>query len=501
MSRGEANGNGGSGVGSTAVLLLALTWACGCQPPPAAAPAPASGKAIGGLEQVGPTQPAASPPSTTGSKPFTAAPHVDDLPDDPLELSRLSNEVHREKIRLIATVQDLQSAKAVSATFPALDARHRRIEKKLGSRLLSDEMKQQLERDFKAERDQLLGEYSKEYVRVAFIPGAWEYMHPELTPFADMTVITQDAGGLEREAARLLTESLAILRQVTDVNKALELSPKYRVATCRIGPILSRLNVALGGSGAREVQTPQIRELRRQRDEEQRRLMMIHGAPDALAHGERPVAASSVPQVAANPQPSESDRVVQALRSQDRVQIANTLNQLPETFPAAGHEAIGAEVIRLFDYEPLAHSALEAIKRGWFSPAQIPELKAAIPKFKDRNLHYIIYEGIARVPNLDRENVEFLATLFDENPGKAVAVLRHVGPAVQTALHPYATSPKVEVRQCVCEALRDIGTDESLPTLEKLTQDSHPGVVSKAQEAIREIGRPASERTHLRQRQ
>ena len=77
----------------------------------------------------------------------------------------------------------------------------------------------------------------------------------------------------------------------------------------------------------------------------------------------------------------------------------------------------GAEVIRLFDFEPVAGSALEAIKRGWFSPSQISALKAAIPKFKDRNLHYIVYEGISRVPNLDRENIEFLASLFNENPG------------------------------------------------------------------------------------
>jgi hypothetical protein len=443
---------------------------------------------------------AADSPAANSAPPVAAPAPADDLPDDPVELSRLSNEIHREKIRLIASVQDLETAKAVCGTFPAVNERHRSIEEKLGNRLLSADMKQQLERDFKAERDQLRGEYAKEYVRVVFIPGAWEHMHPELAPLADMTVIPQDAPGLEREAVRMLAESLAILRQVTDVNKALELSPRYRVATCRIGSVLGRLHAALGG-GVQERQTPQIRELRRLREEEERRLGMIHGALAALQHGRPPTTDTLGSQVAANPQASQSDRIVQELRSQDQRQIVNTLNPLPETIHAADHEAIGAEVIRLFDFEPVAGSALEAIKRGWFSPSQIPELKAAIPKFKDRNLHYIVYEGISRVPSLDRENIEFLASLFNENPGIAVSVLRNVGPPAQPVIFPYATSTSVEVRQCVCEALKDIGLEESLPTLEKLAEDSHPGVASKAKEAIREIGRPVGERTHLRKRQ
>ena len=485
-------------VSVTAALTLAFI--CGCKPPPPMQQSPAGGSAAGTLEQASAPQTAANVPATNAAGAAAAPAPVDDLPDDPVELSRLSNEAHREKIRLIASVQDLDSAKAVSSTFPAVDARHRRIEKKLGSRLLSDELKLQLERDFKAERDQLLGEYSKEYVRVAFIPGAWEHMHPELTPLADMTVIPQDAAGLEREATRLLNDSLAILRQVTDANKALELSPRYRVATCRLGPILSRLHVALGG-GVNERQPPQVQALRRQRDEELRRLLSVHGAGDALSHGERPTPIASIPRIAANPQQSDADRVIAALRSQDRVQITNTLNLLPDTFPAAEHEAIGAEVIRLFEFEPLAANALESIKRGWFSPSQIPQLKEAIPRFKPTNLHYVVYEGISRTPSLDRENIDFLASLYDENPGIAVSVLRNVGPAAQESIFPYASSSKVEVRQCVCEALKDIGLEASLPTLEKLSQDSHPGVSSKAKEAIREIGRPVSERTHLRQRQ
>ncbi len=479
-----------------AVLGLLLSLAIGCKPPPASVPA--SNAPAGGLVPAETKQTGATAPAPVQA---AAAAAADQFPDDPVELSRLSVEAHREKIGLIATVHDLETAKAVSGTFPALDERHRLIEEKLGNRLLSEELKQQLEREFKAQRDQLRSDYAKEYVRVAFIPGAWEHMHPELAPLADMTVIPQDAAGLEREAVRMLTESLAILRQVTDVNQALALSPRYRAATCRIGSVLGRLNVALGGSGVREVQSPQVRELRRLRDEEQRRLHTIQGALAALEHGQRPVAGPVASQVAANPNQSESDRIVQELRSQDRRQITNTLNQLPETLPAAGHEAIGAEAIRLLDFEPLRHSAVETIKRGWFSPQQIPQLREAMAKQEDRGLAYIMAEGISRVPDLDRENIEFLATLFDENPGKAVAVLRNVGPAAQTVIHAYATSPKVEVRQTVCEALRDIGTAESLPTLEKMLQDPDRGVVDKAKEAIREIGRPVSERTHLRQRQ
>lgn len=484
-------------------MVLGTILAGGCKPPPAAAPPPPMPAAPAAGAQPATAAravPAATPATTSAATSASAAASAALLPDDPVELARLSVETQTEKVRLIASVHDLESARSVSGTFPAIDERHRLLEEKRASRLLTEEVKQQIEREFKTQLDQLQKDYAGQYVRVAFIPGAWEHMHPELTPFADMTVIGQDVDSLEREVVRMLTESIALMRQVTDVYKALELSPRYRVATCRIGSVLSRLSVARGGSGIREIQSPQVQALRRQSEEEQKRFYSMQGVYHALRYGQRQPAAPAGPQFAGNADQIRSDEIVAELRSQDTRRIINVLNRLPDTTPAPELEAVGAEALRLLDFEPVCQSALEAIKRGWFSPSQIPELRATMPKLADRNLHYIVAEGISRVPNLDREHIEFLATLFDENPGVAVSVLRNVGPVAETVAHAYAASPKIEVRLTVCELLRDIGSDASLPVLQKLAQDSDRGVAAKANEAIREIGKPIDQRPHLRDR-
>ena len=512
------------GAASAGLLLAVVT---GCQPPPPTAPAPAGGltavpaDANNAAQQPpeanpataaappAPTQsaqPASTPPATTQSPPvhrtanLASPPPAEALPDDPLELARLAVEAHAEKVRLISTVHDLETAKAVSGTFPAVDTRHRLLEEKLGSRLLSDEVKRQLDEQFKARRDELQKDYAREYVRVAFIPGAWEHMHPELTPFADMTVIGPDAASLEREAGRMLTESIRLMQQAGDVEKALELSPRYRVATCRLGPVLGRLNVASGGSGIREIQPPQVTALRRRREQEERRFLSLPGVYHALRYGERKPQVGGGPVIAANPAAAQTDQIVADLRSQDRTRIINALNRLPHTSPDPAHAVIAAEVLPLLEFEPVRGSAAETIKRGWFSPSQIPEICSAISKLEDRGFRYMLAEGIARTPDLDADNIAFLATLFDEDPGRAVSVLRIVGPASETVAHQYALSPKVDVRKCVCELLKDIGSEASLSVLQKLTQDTDRGVSAKAQEAIREIGKPLNQRPHLRDR-
>ena len=72
---------------------------------------------------------------------------------------------------------------------------------------------------------------------------------------------------------------------------------------------------------------------------------------------------------------------------------------------------------------------------------------------------------MSRIDGLDQESIAFLATIFNESPGDTVRVLRNLGPAAEPAVHPYAASPRAEVRKAVCEVLRDIGTEASLPTL------------------------------------
>jgi hypothetical protein len=206
------------------------------------------------------------------------------------------------------------------------------------------------------------------------------------------------------------------------------------------------------------------------------------------------------PQISTKQDTQKTYKNLYQKRSQDRTRIINALNRLPHTSPDPAHATIAAEVLPLLEFEPVRGSAAETIKRGWFSPRQIPEIRAAISKLEDRGYRYMLAEGIARTPDLDADNIAFLATLFDEEPGQAVSVLRIVGPASETVAHEYALSPKVDVRKCVCELLKDIGSEASIPVLQKLSQDTDRGVSAKAQEAIREIGKPIDQRPHLRDR-
>jgi hypothetical protein len=481
-------------------MELVLAICGGCQPASRPAPAPQ----IGG-------PPAAPPPPgvVQGSAPAaaTATPAAVPalaVPEDPVELARLSLAALAEKVRLIASVHDLDSARAVSREFPAVDARHRQLSEKLGNRLLSEEARQQIDAEFGPQERELGAAWAKEYHRVAFIPGAWEYMHPQLTPFADLTVMPQDPEGLEREATRMLTTAIDLLRQATDANQALEVSPRYRVSTCRLSSVLTKLSAARGGTGVREVLSPQIVALRRVFDDERKRMGAVAGAHDALLYGEPPSpggsGAASLAQSFLGGKPSATDQVLQDLRSGEVPRVRNAVVLLGGMQPGGDREAIGAELIKLLDFEPARGSAVEALKHGWFARNQIPQIRDAMARQEDRGYRYSLAEGISRTADPEPQTIEFLARLFAESPGDAVRVLRNVGPAAEPVAQQYAGHPQVEVRIAVCELLRDIGTEASLPTLQKLAQDPDRGVADKAQEAVREIGKPLNQRPHLRDR-
>lgn len=491
------------------LIGLVLVISSGCQPAPQSTPSPQSSgppappPPPGVIAETSPPPP--PPPIAGGNQTTSSVASIAAIPDDPVELTRLSLEALTEKVRLISSVHDLESAKAVSSTFPDLNTRHRLLSEKLGNRLLTDDVRQRIEAEFKQQQQELEKAWAKEYHRVAFIPGAWEHMHLELTPYADMTVLPEDAEGLEREAVRMLTQAIELSRQATDAEKALEISPRYRVATCRLSAVLTKLNVARGGTGAREAHSPQIRDLRQILDAERKRVSAFPGGHDALVYGELPRAdaqhAASGIHSLTTTQPAETDQVLQDLRSGDVPRVRNAVVRLRGMEPGPGREAIGAEVIKFLDFEPVRGSAVEAIKHGWFGHDQIPQLREAMARLEDRGFRYSLAEGISRMNDLEPETIEFLATLFNESPGDAVRVLRNVGPAAEPAILRYADSPQVEVRKTVCELLRDIGTEASLATLQKLAQDRDRGVADKAREAIREIGKPVSQRPGLRDRQ
>lgn len=439
--------------------------------------------------------------SSTPSTPPQATMARVDLPDDPLELARASLEALAEKVRLISLVQDLETAKSVSNQFPQVARQQRLLDEKLGNRLIPKDVQQQIDQQFTSRRRELDAAWSREYVRVAFLPGVWEQMHPELVSVADLTVLPEDAAGLEREATRLLTQATQLSQQVTDIPKALELSPQYRVATARIAPVLARLNVARGGSGVQENQPPQVRQLGLLFDAERQRLGSIPGAFQALHYGEVDQTQTAIAAVSSpDPKVAEAQQLLVELRSQEVPRMRNAMLRLGGLQPGPFSAEITQELIGLLDVEQLRGSAVEALKHGWLPGDKIPAVREAMARIDDRGLKYNLAEVISRMPSLDQQTIEFLAAIIHESPGDAVRCLRNVGPAAEPVVLTYVSDSSREVRKAVCETLRDIGSSASLPALESLVTDADRGVAEKAREAIREIGKPVEQRPHLRNR-
>jgi hypothetical protein len=416
-------------------------------------------------------------------------------PADPADTSRRLNEALDLKVQLISSVRDVASARAVASRFPEAERRHRRLDEQVRNALLNDAQRAELERQYGVRRAELERAWNDEYARVVFIPGAWEHMHPELAAFADMTVYTDDAAGLETAVVNLLQKSIELQRQVTSVETARQLSAKYRASTARIGILLSRLNKARGASGGKEAHSSTVQQLRRDFDFERKRINSLQGAGRAL-QGEEDAA----PVVRIDKASSQSPLVAE-LRSGDVVRARNALNQMTGIEPLPPWRAdVLPDVLRLLELDQVRDSAAEVLKKGWFGTDQITLVLDVADKQQDKGVRERLYEGVSRTPGLDRPTIERLASLFPESASRTVELLRTVGPAAEPVAQQFADHKSKEVRICVCEVLRDIGSGASTEVLKKLEKDSDDGVASKAREALREIAKPASERPHLRNR-
>ncbi|HZL89030.1 MAG TPA: HEAT repeat domain-containing protein [Pirellulaceae bacterium] len=463
-------------------LAFAIGLSGGCKPPPPAATAtPAA------ASQAASVPPAASDPQASPAPPAAAAPAKVN-PDDPLEQSRQLVEAHAEVIRLLSTVKDLETAKAVAGKYPAASERHRLLEEKLRNRLLTREVRLEVNRQFKKRREQLQEQWKKEHARVAFIPGALEHMDPELTPFADLTVMPDDVDGLEREILRLRARAINLLRQTTDLESAVELSANFRAVVCRLPDIHRRMFELRSRLGMVGVELPRVALQMREYEAELRRLGLTPGVFDALRYGKAPTSTPLVSEFTSEAHRAECDRIIENLLAADKQQVTSALAELRETTPDIARERVGNLLFLHLQSHNYSSDAAEAFKRGWFSPTQMGQMSEAVVYQRDREVAFKLAEGISRVPILNREAIDFLASLLDENPAAAAVALRNVGAAAESIVQTYAASPKAEVRLTVCELLGDIGTEVSLPTLQKLTSDSDRQLAAKAHEAIGKIG-------------
>ncbi|QDT56044.1 hypothetical protein Pan44_40940 [Caulifigura coniformis] len=440
-----------------------------------------------------PAGPTSATPATSASGSPVPAPMT---ASDPTDVYRDLLEALNTKVALISTVQDIPSAKVVSDRFPEADRRHNVLADQYRNSLLTEAQRKEIEQQFGTRQAELEKAWNEHYSRVAFIPGAWENMHPELAPFADMTSYPDDAAGLEAAIIERLQKSIEIQRQVTDVETAKKWGTQYQVASARIGVLLGKHNQARGARGGKDADTPTIQQLRREFDAQRQR---INGIPDAarLLNGEAPRTTTVVSlESSADWQP-----IVIELQSGDVVRVRNTLNQMSGINPPPPWKShVFPELIKLLDFEPVRGSAAEALKKGWFGPQQSLQVLDAADHQQDRGFKEMLYEGVSRVPGLEEATIERLAALFPISPGKTVSLLREVGPKAEPVAQKYAGHENHEVRICVCEVLRDIGSQASQDLLKTLAEDSNKSVASKAKEALREIEKPAAQRPHLRNR-
>lgn len=439
-----------------------------------------------------PPAPSVSPPSAAAATSSTARSPA--ASSDPIATHRQLIEALKAKVQLIAAVQDVASARAVSDRFPEAERRHRELDGQFRNSLLTDLQRQEIAQQFGSQLAELEKSWNEQYVRVVLIPGAWEHMNPELAPFADLTVYPEDAAGLESAVVGLLQKAIEIQRQVTNVETAKELSARYRASIARIGVLLARLNKARGVPGGQEADSPTVRQLRREFDAEWQRIARLSDAARVL-NGE------GVRAVVAVDSTADWAPLLTELRSGDQVRVRNTLNQMGSLQPPPAWKVeVFPDVVKLLEFEPVRGSAVELLKKGWFGPDQVATVFEVADGLSDNGLKEDLYEGISRLPNLGTAEIERLAALFPTSTGRTVQLLRNVGPNAEPVAQSFAGHEKEGVRIGVCEVLRDIGSPASAEVLQKLAEDPDRGVASKANEALREIAKPDSQRPHLRDR-
>lgn len=250
-----------------------------------------------------------APPTTTVAAPV--APPADKLPDDPFELSRQLVQAHEERVRLIASVTDIPSAKAVQATYPAVVDRINRIESKLRNRLAPEEEQQKLDELFKGRIDELGHRWVEEFYRVTSLPGVYENMDPDLAPHADMTPYPTELEDLHRDAVRSLTAALTAAKQVKDKETAKEFSGPFRVGNARAAPSIWRMRRLLK-LGPNDRNSPDIEALVKAQNEELKRIGGISGAHELLVHGHVAEAAAIAPTRQARVREARIERPAQA---------------------------------------------------------------------------------------------------------------------------------------------------------------------------------------------
>jgi hypothetical protein len=183
--------------------------------------------------------------------------------------------------------------------------------------------------------------------------------------------------------------------------------------------------------------------------------------------------------------PDNLDRVLADLRSPDPLTQMRALRSLQTGAP---FEQRRADVVQALDgltsHQDLAVRGQAFKALGvWGTPEVVPRLLKLLNETDAYNRANVV-QALGQLK--DERAIPPLAKLLSDSMLRrdAVAALRGFGPKAEPAVLPYLADSDLYLRIDVCRLLKDIGTKESIPALQKASQDPSQLLARAAKEAL-----------------
>lgn len=191
----------------------------------------------------------------------------------------------------------------------------------------------------------------------------------------------------------------------------------------------------------------------------------------------------------------EVAKLLPELKSSNRARVEEALKRLAEKEPATPNPEVAAALESLVQSSENPFQRMNAIKalKNWSRPESVPVVLKALsdqmPGVQSIALEILIQYNPEKYTSA-------IALLLPERQTRAAALkaLKAIGPPAEAAAWPYfekaekGERPDDWLRSDLCKLLGDIGTEKSIPALEKLSNDSNwmvSGAAKKALESIR----------------
>jgi hypothetical protein len=181
---------------------------------------------------------------------------------------------------------------------------------------------------------------------------------------------------------------------------------------------------------------------------------------------------------------ADLDQILQDLKGKNRGRRSQAAHRLAEARPGERRQEV-LEALRpmLEDKDGFTRVDGARAVANWAPEEGLPDL---LKLLKDKDCFGALLDIMARLK--DPRTAEAVAECFLYDRGKTADVLRAIGPPAEDAVVKYLDHEDVKVREVACEVLRTIGTERSVPALEKAGKEKDPvgGVARRALSAIAE---------------